>query len=126
MATILIVDDEPGIRTVIRKILTTAEHKVLEAARGADALALLPRHREIDIVFVDVYMPGMNGIELTIRLQQLPLQPAIIVMTGGGPAGVADVIVPAAFLGVAATLTKPFTAAQLLHTVDDVLFAQRD
>jgi CheY-like chemotaxis protein len=121
MARILVIDDEPGVRATVRRFLASVSHDVREASDGAAALALLGGPEAIDLVITDVYMAGMDGIEFTIRLQQLPSRPAIIVMSGGGFASVTDLLVKAGHLGAAATLAKPFTANQLLSVVDDLL-----
>lgn len=115
------IDDEPGVRATVSKFLATGGHAVLEAGDGAAAMKILGGADAVDLVLSDVYMAGMDGMEFTIRLQQLSPKPALIVMSGGGFVGVADLLVEAARLGAAATLAKPFSAGELLDTVRDVL-----
>ena len=121
MARILVIDDEPSIRKTVRKLLAKAGHDTLEAADGNEALRILGGPKPVDLLICDVYMAGMDGMELTARLQQLPSKPLLIIMSGGGHKGVTDLLVEAAHLGAAATLAKPFTADELLKVVSDVL-----
>lgn len=69
--TILLVEDDPGVRTLTRRVLEGAGYRVLEAANGVEALAIGERHRgEIDLLFTDIVMPGgISGRELAARLQ---------------------------------------------------------
>ena len=70
LATILVVEDEAGIRALVRKILRRQGYEVLEAANGQDALALCREHgQRIELLITDVLMPQMGGRELVERLQ---------------------------------------------------------
>ena len=81
--TVLVVEDEPPLRELAARVLTSAGYVVLQAANGPDALALLERHPEpVHLVFTDVVMPGMNGRELAARLAVL--RPAIRVLYTSG------------------------------------------
>ena len=63
MAVVLLVDDEPLLRSVLCEYLRFAGHEVVEAKDGDEALGLL-EHRSVDVVVSDVLMPGMDGIGL--------------------------------------------------------------
>ena len=82
-ATILLVEDDPLVRSTVRRLLERHEYQVLEASNGQDALALVTvRHGEIDLVLSDMVMPGMGGTELAVRVRTLsPLLP-VLLMTG--------------------------------------------
>jgi len=69
--TILLVEDDPDVRTLTRRVLEGAGYRVLEAANGVKALAIGERHGgEIDLLFTDIVMPeGISGRELAARLQ---------------------------------------------------------
>ena len=70
--TVLVVEDEPPLRELAARILVAAGYTVLQAANGADALALIAGHADpVHLVFTDVVMPGMNGRELVARLSVL-------------------------------------------------------
>lgn len=82
-ARVLVVDDSPIIRDLLVELLTAAKLDVHTAADGADALAVLDRHR-IDLVLSDVEMPGIDGFELLTRVRQRdPELPVIMVTTRG-------------------------------------------
>jgi CheY-like chemotaxis protein len=120
MARVLVIDDQPDVRAVIRRMLAAAGHEVLEAGDGAAALGILAQH-PTDALISDLYMPGMDGLELARELRKLPSRPAIIAISGGGFGRQVDVLDIAAELGAAATLPKPFTRHQLLGAVERVL-----
>jgi len=110
--TILVVDDETGIRELIRKILSRERYRVLEAGSAEEAQAAA-RGQEIDLVITDVMLPGINGPELARRMQQAaPRLKALYISgyTGGA-------IIPPG----APFLAKPFTLAALLEKVREVL-----
>jgi two-component system chemotaxis response regulator CheY len=68
MKYVLIVDDSKSIRTEVAEILRRSGYGVIEAADGAEALALLRRESEINLVVLDVNMPGMNGLDVLERI----------------------------------------------------------
>jgi PAS domain S-box-containing protein len=110
--TILVVDDETGIRELISKILTRERYRVLEAGSAEEAQAAA-RGQEIDLLITDVMLPGINGPELARRMQQAaPKLKALYISgyTGGA-------IIPPG----AAFLAKPFTLAALLEKVRQAL-----
>ena len=76
---ILIVDDDNAVRTTIKLLLERAGHSVVAASDGRSGLALFETD-EFDLLFLDIFMPGMDGIE-TMRLvhQQRPLVPIIVI-----------------------------------------------
>lgn len=116
-ATILVVDDMAGIRGLLRKVLTGAGYKVIEAADGKQALQQM-RTSQVDLVLTDLVMPEMEGIETirTIHTQWPELK--IIAMSGelGG-----QFLQVAELLGANATLPKPIRPEVLLDMVRRVL-----
>jgi two-component system, cell cycle sensor histidine kinase and response regulator CckA len=119
LATILVVEDEAGIRALVRKILRRQGYEVLEAANGQDALALCHEHgTRVELLITDVLMPQMGGRELVERLQTQGHDMKVLyvsgytddptVYSGDLPAGTAF-------------LQKPFTLGSLLDKVKDVL-----
>ncbi|NRA45471.1 MAG: response regulator [Oligoflexales bacterium] len=62
MAKILIIDDSRMVRSIIHKILKKENHEVIEASDGLEAIKALKEHRDIEMVFVDVHMPNMDGL----------------------------------------------------------------
>ena len=83
MANLLVVDDEPGFRTLLREILEEAGHAVTEARDGAEALAFVEKG-SFDLVLTDRLMPRVDGIELLRRLKSRPSPPPVVVLTAHG------------------------------------------
>jgi two-component system, sensor histidine kinase ChiS len=67
--TLLVVDDDPINRMVLCAILQLHQHRIIEAASGQDALNILQSRSDIDMVILDVMMPGMTGYEVAMRLR---------------------------------------------------------
>lgn len=109
--TILLVEDEPAIRHLTRRILTTAGYTVLEAGTGDEALALLrDGDWTPDLLLTDVVMPGISGRELATRIGQL--RPGIKVLYMSGYTD--DYILHHGVLNDASRfITKPYTPAEL-------------
>jgi CheY-like chemotaxis protein len=77
-ATVLVVDDDDDVRAVAVAILRELGYDVIEASGGAPALDLLRRGERVDLLFTDLAMPGINGIELAHRA--VSLRPALKVL----------------------------------------------
>ena len=69
MATILVADDEPGIRELVCRTLEKQGHQMLETEDGPGTLTLL-RQRPVDLLILDVMLPGMDGYEVQLQLCQ--------------------------------------------------------
>ena len=76
---ILVCDDDAGIRTIVREHLAHQGYDVLEAASGAEAVAIAST-REVEAILLDLYMPGMSGWETLQRLRDTPATAAIPVV----------------------------------------------
>jgi PAS domain S-box-containing protein len=117
--TILVVDDEIGIREVAQAVLIKHGYKVLVAEDGPTALALLARHSsEIQVMLTDMVMPFMDGVTLVRTVRRM--EPDIKVLLSAGrdeDCRTAEVDV----LHVNSCLTKPYTRETLLLMVDQVL-----
>ena len=118
LAKILVVDDDTAVQATIRLLLERAGHSVVVAGDGRKGLAIFETG-EFDLLFLDIFMPGMDGLE-TMRLihQQQPLIPIIVisgnpVTSGSGP----DFLTTATRLGAVRSLQKPFKPAALLAAV---------
>lgn len=117
--SVLIVDDEPMARTLLRLMLVRAGFNVSEAANGADALAKVKKNRP-DIVLLDVMMPGMDGFMVceTIRGQDDTSDLPIIMLSAKTDL---ESINRGLRLGATKYLTKPISPEDLTAHVRDVL-----
>jgi DNA-binding response OmpR family regulator len=120
MARILVIDDEVQLRGVVRRILERAGHDVVEAGDGDAGLKMHQAHGA-DLVLVDIFMPGRDGIELIRDLRAKAPGTKIIVMSGGGRRGNLDLLDDARLLGATRALRKPFELAALVALVSEVL-----
>ena len=105
---ILIVDDEPDIRFMMRLILESAGHEVTEARHGGMGLQSVKASRP-DLVITDVMMPTMDGLEFITRLRSDPETAAIPILAVSGNSELAT--------AADARLRKPFLAPELLRVV---------
>ena len=111
--TVLIIDDEPAHRLMVRVVLGDAGFKVLEADNGPAGLATV-RTRHVDVVLLDMRMPGMNGQEVLQKLREGENCPPVIMLTAFGNVGNA---VEAMKAGAWDYLTKPTDNDELLAVV---------
>lgn len=81
--TILVVDDEPRIRSLVKSVLSRRPHRILEASDGVEALSIIGRPRvKIDLLLTDIVMPRMDGMELARRAASQSPQVRVIYMSG--------------------------------------------
>jgi len=118
MATILLIDDEESVRSLFQVALEGAGYRVLTAESGQHGLRLL-EHQEVDLALVDMFMPGMDGLEVIQRLHTTRPTCKIIAMSGGSWEW--DYLDTAKQLGANDTLKKPFSLQALLDAVSSQL-----
>jgi DNA-binding response OmpR family regulator len=108
---ILVVEDDRPVRRLMVRALQDEGFAVLEAESGTDALHLLePPAPPVDLLIVDVYLPGMNGAEVAARVRGLFPRPPVLFISGR----LGD-------LGSENYLAKPFSMAELVSRVRDLL-----
>jgi len=118
MATILVVDDEMGIRALLSEILTDEGHTVEVAENAANARLVRERLRP-DLVLLDIWMPDVDGITLLKEWgANAQLNMPVIMMSGHGTI---DTAVEATKFGAMAFLEKPITLQKLLRAVEQGL-----
>ncbi len=106
--TVLVVEDEPGVRRIASRMLESAGHRVLTAACGAEALVLVDLHEgPLDLVVTDLVMAGISGNELAARLKVLRPGLKVVFMSGHADAATSREWRAA---NASRILTKPFTA----------------
>jgi excisionase family DNA binding protein len=118
-ATVLVVDDEEAIRDLMVTALASKARQVLTAAGGEEALELVKRN-EVDLVLLDLSMPGMNGVDTFRELHALrPALPVIIVTAYPD----SDLMAQALEIGPFTMISKPVDLAQIQKTVDRIVGA---
>ena len=119
MLTILNTDDEPHVVELVRVTLEDERVRVIEASDGATALALADR-LEPELIFLDVNLPDLSGIEVCRRLRRQPrLAGSSIVMLTA--AAQQEDISRGLAAGATQYLTKPFSPVRLLSLVEELL-----
>jgi CheY-like chemotaxis protein len=116
MATVLVIDDDPGVRATVRDMLLELGHAVLDAEDGRAGLEAIERHPP-DIVICDILMPEQDGLgvirELSLKHPALP----ILAISGR----YAQYLKIARSLGASAALLKPFRSTDLQDSVTQLL-----
>ena len=120
MASILVIDDEDSLRAALRRNLQKAGYHVIEANEGRQGLQRLASF-PVDLVLIDIFMPGKEGLETIRELRRSYPNIPVIAMSGGGSKGMADVLCVATILGARRTLLKPFTGQELIEAVQHEL-----
>jgi DNA-binding response OmpR family regulator len=110
MSTVLVVDDEDRVRTFLKRSVSAEGHEVVEAASGDEAVQQLAERR-VDLVLLDLVMPGRDGLSVLEEINAGPNPPAVIVLSG-----IADVGARVAALehGAADFVAKPFHLSELM------------
>jgi PAS domain S-box-containing protein len=114
--TVLVADDEEGIRTLFQETLTEAGYEVLLASSGDEVMAVL-KSRAVDLVVTDLVMPGQDGID-TIRMVRRE-HPTVKTIAMSGAFG-GQFLKTAELLGADATLSKPVLPERLISMVAEV------
>ncbi|MCW1885651.1 response regulator [Luteolibacter flavescens] len=119
-ARILIVDDEPAIREVLRQALMAEGFEVEMARNGTEAVKHV-REGAFDLVLTDLIMPGKDGIQTILELRAVDPRIQIIAMSGGIVSGGGDFLPLARQLGARTVLSKPFEYRVFMDSVRDAL-----
>jgi CheY-like chemotaxis protein len=120
MASILIIDDEEPLRTLLRDILEQAGHAVTDVANGALGVARF-RQEPYDLVITDILMPDQEGLETIVEIRQFRPNQQIIAMSGGGRTRSVEFLAVAKTVGANVILAKPFGVAEFRQAVSDCL-----
>jgi DNA-binding NtrC family response regulator len=119
MATVLVIDDDPQLRMMLRQLLERANLTVTEAANGSEGIDTF-RKAPTDLVITDLIMPKKDGI-LAIQELLLEFPWAKVIAISGGPRGNPAWLPIAKKVGAIKILKKPFSSEQLISTVSSVL-----
>jgi signal transduction histidine kinase len=118
---ILVVDDEAAFREVMRMTLAKQAYQVLTAGGGKEALEQL-RRIPFDVIFLDLYLPGMDGFQLMDEISAMNLDSCIILVTGFPSA---DSAIEAVKRKAYYYLKKPFESGEMLKIVENALRQRR-
>src|SRR5215217_4412685 len=116
-ARILVIDDEAEIRRSVRMILEYEGYDVIEAASGPEGLTMAERETP-DLVFLDVKMPGMDGLEVLQRIKALNEAVPVVIISGHGTVSTA---VEATKAGAFDFIEKPLASERVLVTIRNAL-----
>ena len=114
-ATVLVIDDEIHMRRLAARILELGGYSVLEAASGDEALSIVEQTPP-DVITCDISMPGMSGFEFLAAIKAMPSAaniPVIMLTALGQNKDISR----ATALGAAAYISKPFSSAKLIETI---------
>lgn len=120
MSHILVVDDEPQVRTMLGTLLQQNGYKVTEAEDGDMALKLASTST-VDLIILDLLMPGKEGLETLMAFRKEKNPPKIIAVSGGARAIGTDFLPAALKLGASRTFRKPFRTEELLAAIRELL-----
>ena len=119
--SVLIIDDEPGILGTIGNVLEDEGYTALTARRGLDGLSLF-REASPDVVFLDIWLPDRDGLEVLQALREIDPRAAVIMISGHGTVSTA---VKAVKMGAYDYLEKPLAYNQLVEAVEGALEHRR-
>lgn len=122
MASILVIDDNPEFRDILRSHLEANGHRTLLASDGEQGLALLERET-VDIVLTDILMPQRDGVEVLREAKRRWPGLPVIAISGGGWIKATELLGMAEKLGADQVLQKPVRRDDLIRAVDDALAA---
>ena len=114
---IMVVDDEPDMCTILQEIFQDEGYAVETAADGYQALSLA-KSSTFDLIFLDIKMPGINGVDTYREIKQFRPDAVVVIMTGFA---LEDLIKQALEEGAYAVIYKPFAMEQILDIVQAVL-----
>ncbi len=109
---VLVADDDPQLRLMLKHVLVRAGFRVAEAEDGDAALSLLA-HETCDVALIDLMMPNKEGLETILDIRQRFADIKIVAMSGGARLHADDPLMLAQQCGADAVIAKPFLPAEL-------------
>ena len=116
MIRILAVDDEPDLRSLLRILLKNRGYEVLEAASGTEAVELVRSEPRIDLVIMDIMMPGLNGVQACAEIRKFSTVPMLFLTAKSQLADKAEAYAS----GGDDYLAKPFSQNELMMKVESL------
>jgi len=120
MKTVLIIDDESTIRETAALMLERAGYKSLSAGSAEEAMAMMASN-QVALALVDVVLPGKNGLELALELNQRWPATPIVLMSGRVSTEADSIRNFNGHFGIKGSISKPFTLDQLVDTLSGAL-----
>ena len=114
---ILVVDDQYGDRETLKVILEDKGYRVATAANGVEALEMV-KERHYDIIFLDIRLPGIDGVETFEKVKEVDPRAVVIMMTGYTEE---DLIKRAVSCGAYTCIYKPFDMEKVIELVDGIV-----
>ena len=116
---ILVVDDEKNLTLAMRRLLSAEGYSTQTAGSGEEALEVV-KEKDYDLIFLDVNMPEMNGLETFKKLKKVTPKSAVIMITGYGKT-LKTLVEEARELGVRDVIDKPFKINQITEAVREAI-----
>lgn len=120
MGHILVIEDDPEVRSLLCALLTRAGHQVREAENGQQGIHSYRTH-PADLIITDLFMPVKEGLETIIDLRREFPDLKIIAISGGNREGKGNYLKAAQLCGASRIFHKPFDNADLLAAIDDLI-----
>ena len=120
MARILVLDDEPSILLMIKKMLEREGHEVDLALNGLEGMVLFEKNKP-DLVITDIIMPEKEGLETILELRKKHPELKIIAISGGGRIGPQGYLPSAKYLGADMVFQKPLVPKEFIAAVTKLL-----
>jgi CheY-like chemotaxis protein len=120
MAKILVLDDEPSILLMIKKMLEKEGHEVDLALNGREGMELFEKNKP-DLVITDIIMPEKEGLETILELRKKYPELKIIAISGGGRIGPQGYLPSAKYLGADIVFQKPLVQKEFIQAVSVLL-----
>jgi len=114
---ILVVDDEPEMRSLLREIIQAYQCVPLEAAKATEAMAHMEKYR-VDLVLLDIHMQGASGVDLLKVMRRRHLKIPVIIISGFVTEELAAELAEFTVIGIVA---KPFTPKRIIEEIQKVV-----
>ncbi len=115
MSLILVIDDQPGIRRLLKEVLTDSGYQVAIAANGYEGVQKAKELSPV-LILMDMKMPGMDGIQTLKELRRVGIKGTVLMMTAYGELNLVE---EAKANGAIDYLTKPFDIIQLSQQIEE-------
>ena len=119
VARVLVIEDDPEVRTYLVAVLSRSGHTVKQAANGKEGVQLFDSD-PCDVVITDIIMPEKDGIETILDLRRTHPGLKVIAISGGGRSTPDNYLQSAKLLGADRAIRKPFTNEEILTAVDEL------